>query len=287
MKRVLVAGATGYLGRHIVKKLKQNGYYVKVLVRSQEKLKQEGPFCSPIIYKFVDEVIVGDVTEPHTIKNVCNEVDYVFSSVGITRQKDKLTFMDVDYNGNLNLLKEAERSRVQRFMYINVHAAENCNSTLVKAKQKFVDELKRSVISHVIINPTGYYSDMTELLTMAKKGRIFLFGEGLNKMNPIHGSDLAEYCISSFSKENTSLHIGGPEVYTYYEIAELALNVVNKKPKITGIPKWAVKVIFPFLKIINEKQYNLLLFFFYVMTNDIVAKSYGEISLNSYFESVS
>ncbi|CDQ19646.1 Uncharacterized conserved protein YbjT, contains NAD(P)-binding and DUF2867 domains [Halobacillus karajensis] len=286
MERVLVAGATGYLGRYVVKALKQKGYYVKVLVRSQDKLNQEGAFSSPSIYDFVDDIVIGDVTRPQTIKDVCTDVDFVFSSVGITKQKDNLTFMDVDFKGNLNLLREAERSNVQRFMYINVHGAEECLSTLIKAKQRFVNELKRSSIHHIIINPTGYYSDMTEFLTMARKGRVFLFGKGLNKMNPIHGADLANVCVYAFVKENSILEVGGPDAYTYREMAELAFKVVSKTEKTITVPEWLVKISLPLLKIINKKQYNLFLFFFYMMTHDVVAESHGKVDLKSYFESV-
>lgn len=286
MERVLVAGATGYLGRFVVKALKQKGYYVKVLVRSQNQLNQEGDFSSPAIYDFVDEVVIGDVTRSETIQDVCSDVEFVFSSVGITKQKDNLTFMDVDFKGNLNLLREAERSKVQRFMYINVHGAEQCPSTLIKAKQRFTNELKHSSIHHIIINPTGYYSDMTEFLTMARKGRVFLFGKGLNKMNPIHGADLANVCVSAFAKENSTIEVGGPDVYTYHEMAELALKVVSQKEKVTTIPEWLVKISLPLLRIINKKQYNLFLFFFYMMTHDVVAESHGKVDLKSYFESV-
>ncbi|MFA9560333.1 SDR family oxidoreductase [Evansella sp. AB-rgal1] len=286
MERVLVAGATGYLGRYVVKALKQQGYHVKVLVRSQDKLNQEGAYSSPSIYDFVDDIVIGDVTRSQTIKGVCLDVDFVFSSVGITKQKDKLTFMDVDFYGNLNLLREAERSKVQRFMYINVHGADECPSTLIKAKQRFVNELKHSSIHHIIINPTGYYSDITEFLTMARKGRVFLFGNGSNKMNPIHGADLANVCVSAFAKENSILEVGGADVYTYREMAELAFKVVSQKEKITTIPEWLVKTSLPFLRIINKKQYNLFLFLFYMMTHDVVAKSHGKVDLKSYFESV-
>ncbi|MBR7795363.1 MULTISPECIES: SDR family oxidoreductase [Virgibacillus] len=286
MKRVLVAGATGYLGRYVVKELKQAGYYVKVLVRSPAKLKQEGAFSSPVIYEFIDDIAVGDVSKAETIQGICADIDYVFSSVGITRQKGHLTFMDVDYQGNLHLLKEAEHSKVQRFMYINAHATENCPSALIKAKQLFVDKLNRSYVPHIIINPTGYFSDMTELFTMAQKGRVFLFGKGENKMNPIHGADLAEYCVASFSKEEISLDVGGPHVYTYRQMAELSIMAANPNSKITSVPLWLVKSIFPFLRISNKRQYELLQFFFYVMTHDVIADTYGNTDLQTYFENM-
>lgn len=99
MKKVLVAGATGYLGRYVVKELKKQGYWVRALARNPEKLKD--------LEEFVDDMFVGEVTKPETLDKVCDGIDFVISSVGITRQKDGLTFMDVDYRGNKNLLDAA------------------------------------------------------------------------------------------------------------------------------------------------------------------------------------
>ena len=50
---------------------------------------------------------------------ICDNIDWVFTSIGITRQVDGLTYMDVDYQGNLNLLNEAEKSKVSSFLYVS------------------------------------------------------------------------------------------------------------------------------------------------------------------------
>ena len=88
MKRALVAGATGYLGNFVVRELKSRGYFVRALARTPGKiddLKEE-----------LDEIHIGEVTQPETLEGICNDIDVVFSSIGITRQKDGLTFRDVD-----------------------------------------------------------------------------------------------------------------------------------------------------------------------------------------------
>ena len=84
MKRVLVAGATGYLGRFICKEFKARGYFVRALARSAKKLDtlRDSP----------DEIVEAEITRPETLEHICDQVDVVFSSIGITRQKDGLTF---------------------------------------------------------------------------------------------------------------------------------------------------------------------------------------------------
>ncbi len=84
MKRILVAGATGYLGGFVAWEFKDRGWFVRALARTPEKLDH--------LTDSVDEVIQGQVTRPETLDGVCDGMDVVFSSVGITRQKDGLTF---------------------------------------------------------------------------------------------------------------------------------------------------------------------------------------------------
>ena len=96
MNRVLVAGATGYLGRNVVKTLKGRGFWVRALGRSESRLDP--------IREFADEISIGEVTDPDSLEGVCDGIDIVFSSVGITQQEDGLSYQDVDYQGNRNLL---------------------------------------------------------------------------------------------------------------------------------------------------------------------------------------
>ena len=87
MKKVLVAGATGYLGRKLVAELKQRNYWVRVLIRREEQRE---------MFENVDDFFVGEITNRNTLNHICDNIDWVFSTVGITRQKDGLIYMDVD-----------------------------------------------------------------------------------------------------------------------------------------------------------------------------------------------
>ncbi|NDI35991.1 SDR family oxidoreductase [Chengkuizengella sediminis] len=282
MDTVLVAGATGYLGRFVVNELSERGYRVKALVRNSDALKYRGNYFEPKVIDKIDEIIEGDITKPETLKEVCNGVNYVFTSVGITKQKDGLTYMDVDYQGNLNLLREAESCNVKKFIYIHV-LGDHLDVPVLQAKKRFVQKLKQSPINHLIIKPTGYFSDLTEYLEMAAKGKVYLIGDGKNKMNPIHGSDLAKFCVNNFDKDNVELEVGGPEVLSYKKMANLAFKSADKKEKVVNVPIWVVSPFIRLLKIFNKRYYALALFFCNVMTNDIVAPRYGKIKLETYY----
>ena len=285
MRKVLVAGATGYLGRFVVQEFKERGYWVRALARNPEKLEQTGLFLEPAVIDQIDEVFVGEVTKPETLHGLCENIDIVFSSIGITRQKDKLTYRDVDYQGNRNILDIAVGTSVKKFIYVsvfNAHLYEYLE--IVKAHEDFVGDLRGSGLEYAVIRPTGYFSDMSEFFKMAKSGRIYLIGNGENKINPIHGADLAVVCVDAATGREREISAGGPVVYKLQEIAELAFSTLVKTPKITRIPRWlaqaAVKTIRPF----NKQMSNLAGFFVAAAQGDGVAPAKGMHTLQRYYE---
>ena len=156
MTKILLAGATGYLGGYLLKKIEESNYEGRIVVRNKSKLQNQPGLKS--------EIISAEVTRPETIKNICDGIDIVISTVGITKQKDGLTYMDVDYGANNNLLKEALKSGVKEFIYVSVFEGEKLkNLKICEAKEKFVDELKNSGIDHCVVRPNGFFSDMTEI----------------------------------------------------------------------------------------------------------------------------
>lgn len=280
MNKILVAGATGYLGKFIARETLKRNYYTRVLVRNSEKFKQ--------FEIDVDDVYQAEITDKSSLANCCNDIDVVISSIGITRQQDGLTYMDVDYQGNLNLLEEAKKQGVKKFIYVSVLYGEKLRHLQIcEAKEKFVDVLKSSGLNYSIIRPNGFFSDMTEILNMAKKGRVYLFGNGQQTANPIHGEDLAEVCLDTVENNIEEINVGGPENLTHNEIAEIAFKVLNKKVKISYIPNWIRKLILKTSKILmSEKSYGPLEFFMNVMAIDMISPNYGNHTLKKYFSEI-
>ena len=277
MKKVLVAGATGYLGQFVVQALKAKGHWVRALGRSAEKLAP--------LEKYADEFFIGEVTDPDSLAGVCDGIDVAFSSVGITRQKDGLTYKDVDYQANSDLLSIAEASGVSQFMYVHVlNAGKLRQVAMIQAKQAFVDELQLSALNHVVVCPTGFFADMEELLSMARSGRVFLFGDGSSQINPIHGADLAEVCVSALETEQSRVDVGGPEVFTYREIAKLAFDVLDQPAKIICIPKPLVSAVVGTMRWLTPaKVYGPVEFMASVMTMDVIGQPYGQRRLAEHF----
>ncbi|TDO68924.1 uncharacterized protein YbjT (DUF2867 family) [Halanaerobium saccharolyticum] len=280
MSKVLLAGATGYLGGYILSELLDQQHEVRVIVRNRAKLEQNN---SEKV-----EVIEAELTKPDSIKNCCDNIDYVISTVGITKQKDGLTYMDVDYQANKNLLEEAKKSGIKKLIYISVLNGQKLkNLKICEAKELFVEELKKSNIDYCIIRPNGFFSDMEEFFYMAQKGRVYLFGNGEYKANPIHGEDLAKICVDSIKKPKKEIKVGGPKILSQNEIASIAFNVAAKEKKITYLPDWIRKVIlFTIRTFTSQKFYGPIEFFLSVLSMDMIAPEKGKHTLKEFYKSL-
>jgi len=284
LQKVLVAGATGYLGRFVVQEFHRCGYWIRALARNPKKLEQTGAFMEPAVMDQIDEVFVGQVTMPETLRGLCDGIDIAFSSIGITRQKDKLTFRDVDYQGNRSILNIALSGSVKKFIYVsvfNAHLFEYLQ--IVEAHEDFVKDLQDSGLDYAVIRPTGYFSDMSEFLRMAKSGRVYLIGNGENRINPIHGADLAEVCVSAVTATEHEIPVGGPVTYSTREIAELAFSTLGKKPQITRIPPLLAKSVVKLIRPFNKRMSDLGEFFVTAGQQDGVAPAKGVHTLASYY----
>lgn len=279
MKQVLVAGATGYLGQYIVNELKNRGYWVRVLIRKESQKK---------LFRDVDDFFIGEITAKKSIVGIADNIDWVFSSIGITRQKDNLTYMDVDYQGNINLLNEAKKSGVKKFEYISaINGDKLKHLKIFEAKERFVDALKASGLDYCIMRPNGFFSDMKDFLEMAKKGRVYLFGNGQFKLNPIDGKDLAVVCVDKMINGNKEETAGGQEILTQEDIAKTALRVLDKPIKITYLPDWTRKFIIWILRTFtSSKTYGPFEFFLSAMAQDNIANQYGTLKLEEFYESL-
>ena len=277
MKKVLVAGASGYLGKHLLKELKKRGYYTIALARTPGKLDGIE----------VDKILMAEVTKPETLSGIYRDVDYNISTVGITRQKDGLTYMEVDYQANMNLLEEALKSNMKKFIYVSVLNGRSLkNLKIVEAKERFVEALQSSGINYTVIRANGFFSDMEEVLKMAQKGKVRLFGDGHYRSNPIHGADLAEFIVNHLGEtKNQELDIGGPDLMTQNEIAEAAFRALGKPPKISYIPIWIRNLALGLIRFFTgQKIYGPVEFFMTVATRDMVAPQIGKYHLNEYYQ---
>jgi uncharacterized protein YbjT (DUF2867 family) len=275
---VLLAGATGYLGRYLLKALIDKQNHVIAIARNPNKLLN--------INENYLEIKQAEITKPETLRDICKGIDTVISTVGITRQKDNLTYMDVDYKANMNLLEEAIKAGVKHFVYVSaINGDTYRHLKIFEAKEKFVDALIASGLNYTIVRPNGFFSDMKDFLQMAKSGRVYLFGSGHQKFNPIHGEDLAKAIVDTIDENVKEFSIGGPDILSLNEISKIAFKALNKPEKIVHLPNWIRKFTLWSLRTFTSvKTYGPIEFFLTLMADDNVAPTYGNHHLEDFYK---
>ncbi|MCP5116778.1 MAG: NAD(P)H-binding protein, partial [bacterium] len=224
---------------------------------------------------------------PETLSGLCEGVDAAISSLGITRQTDKLSFHDVDYQANCNILDIALAAGVKKFVFVSIFQPELlAGISMVQARERFAGELQAAGIDATIIRPTGFFSDMSEFFHMAANGRVYLIGSGRARINPIHGADLAAVCADALESSETEIAAGGPETFTFREIAETAFAVLEAPVKVTRLPAWFVSLGLRAAKPFSPRVAGLGRFFTTVTTNDFVAAAHGRHKLADHYRAL-
>ncbi|NKX44457.1 NmrA family NAD(P)-binding protein [Roseicyclus persicicus] len=274
MRTVFIAGATGYLGRHLCAEYRGRGWRVRALVRDVGRARDLD----------ADELVEAEATRPDSLGGVMEGADLVISALGITRQADGLGYRDVDYQANLNLLDEALSARVPRFAYIHVLNAEHmAHVPLVAAKAAFVRALEEAGIASTVIAPSGYFSDMADVLATARSGRAWLFRGGAHRINPIHGADLARATADAIDRGRDWLDVGGPDIFSQAELVEAAFRAAGKPVKITWLPDWlrrAALVLLP--RLTPRRIHGPAVFFLSALGLDMVGAPHGTRHLDAY-----
>ena len=275
--KVVLAGAFGNLGADILKRLLADNHEVI----AADMIERNVGVNDKITYRKID------VTNPETLVGLCDGADMVISTVGLTKTSATVTNYQIDYEGNLNLLKEAKKAGVKHFAYTSVIKAEQAPKVpMVHAKYLFEEELKKSGLSWTIYRPTGYFYDIVKVFKpMIEKGEVTLLGKKPVHANVISTEDLADFIVLHMLDDNKTYNIGGKETYSYEEIANLCFKAAGKEPVIKRAPGF----LFDVLAFVNGLKKNgkkaILKFSKWTLTEEMVGDTiYGEMSFKEYIE---
>lgn len=275
--RVLVAGATGYLGRRLVRELTGRGHHVRALARHSAR--------SAPLRAEADEVFTADATDRKALAGCCDGMDAVVSAVGLVGKGGGQTCWDVDFGANRNLLAEAERAGTGRFGYVSVVRAPALEGLqLVRAKRAFEQALRDSAVAHTILYPNGYFSDFDAYLDMARKGRVYVFGDGGFRINPVDGADVAAAAADALTTGAREVEIGGPDVLTHEQIARQAFHALGTPPRITRIPAGLLTSALAVTRRLTPlRVHGVIEFPLTVLTHDVLSPTTGRRHLADHY----
>ena len=280
MKSVILFGATGNLGGEIAKELVRQGYDLTAVARNEtraQKLKQ-----------VTSNIVIADVSDRTALTKILDGQDIVVSAMGKSvspNDRSKATFKEVDLKGNLNILNEAIRAGIKKFVYISAfHSEKYLHLEYFRVHHEFSEALKRSGIDYSIIKPPAIFSAFIDVVEMSKKGRLVHLGKGDKKTNPIFEGDLAKIAVDSIKHPNSTVEAGGKMIYTRRQINEIIQNQVNPGKKLRTVPLAVLKLTLPLVKIFDKNLFDKFAFFVEVMQHDTIAPQVGTMRFEDYLK---
>jgi uncharacterized protein YbjT (DUF2867 family) len=156
---------------------------------------------------------------------------------------------------------------------------------LVQAKSAFGEKLQAAPIISTVMAPSGYFSDMSDFLAMAQSGRVWLFGSGTYKINPIHGADLAAATADAIEAARDWLDVGGPDVFSHDQLAQLAFEALGTPPKTSHMPDWVRRTALRVLPyVLRPSTRGPIQFFLSALGQDMVGSPHGVRRLRDHFK---
>jgi uncharacterized protein YbjT (DUF2867 family) len=262
---VLVAGATGLLGRAIVLKLRAAGVPVRALARHPEKV--------PALAASGAEVLAVDLLDLPKVTEACRGVSQIVSTANNNMGKGPLSPLRIDLTAHQNLCAAARNTGVRRILYTSFRGATPVDSVdIFRLKWHIADAVRRSQVPYVIVCPTALMDIWVDELIaggIRKDGVTMLFGDGTAVGNYIAVHDVAEFIVKILDREdvvNESIDVGGPSNISLNDLGTLIEKRLGGPSKRRHIPVAAMKLLPIVIKPFNETLARQMTMGHYVAT---------------------
>jgi len=215
---ILIAGATGYLGGEICRRLVESGESVRGLVRGTSD-----PASVKRLQTLGVETIVGDVRDRKSLDAACRGVQTVVSTVTTTRSRQPGDSIEAtDEAGQLNLVDAARNAGVERFVFVSYSGNLDDDGPLTRAKRTVETRLRDSGMSYVILRPS-YFMEVwlsPHLGFDFVNRKVTLYGSGERRISFISLGNVAEFAVRAARTADvvdTAIELGGPNAVSPLE----------------------------------------------------------------------
>jgi nucleoside-diphosphate-sugar epimerase len=248
--RVLVTGATGFVGGHLTEALRRRGDEVTALARSASKAAALAPLGV--------RVVPGDLHDRAALQRAAEGQDVVYHVAGVVAARSEADFMVANRDGTRNLIEALGQMGTGRLVLVSSMAA---IGPTIKGRPLRGDEAPRPVTAYgrsklaaeqavtasalpwTIVRPPMVYGprdqEVLKVFRLARFGVAPVLGDGSQELSAVHGGDLAEGLIAAgttVAAAGRAYYACHPEVFTGADMARAVGRAMGKSPAVIRIP---------------------------------------------------
>ena len=267
-KEILLFGASGQIGRNLIRKLSKNNYKITAVTRNIHKAGYVLKTQANPGYLNLVELKTFNYSKINELMKNCN---ICINLIGILYENRKNQFKIIHSDLPNMLSKIAKQNNIDKFIHLSALGIENAqDSEYAKSKLDGEDKIKINFKNYLILKPSIVYSVddkfTTNFMSLLSKLPIMpLYYNGSTKFSPIHVNDLVNIIYELIERKNDNLVLEciGPEVFSFKEIIQMLLKSINKKRLLLPLPLPLAKLSAKILQILpnpllTEDQLRLL-----------------------------
>ena len=230
MNRILVIGATGMLGGPVARRLKQDGYSVRIATRD---LSRASDFDSGEY----------EATDPVSLSKAMTGCDFVH--INVRGQNNLKSYLETEQPCVELVSRLAKECGVKRVGYVS-GATDNekyAEFPLAKIKAACENALAKCGVEYIVFKPTHF---MESLHNFVRGNKALVLGHQPHKYHYIAGSDFAKMVSRAYlhpDAANRSLIVLGPEAYTMDEAVSVYCNYFHPGIKVANMPLWFARTL--------------------------------------------
>ena len=262
-KNCLIFGASGQIGRHLIRKLTKNNYKVTAVTRN---LHQKGYVLKTQANAGYIDIVELNIFNENKLKNLISRADICINLIGILYEKNKgNTFENIHTIFPSLISKICKEYNVQQFIQLSALGIDDAvDSNYAKSKLEGEKNIKNNFKNATILRPSVVYSVddnfTTNFMTLLNRLLIFpLYYNGDTKFMPIHCSDLTEIIYQVISKNiiSKTIECVGPETISLKDILKRLLKLTEKKRLLIPLPLFLAKLSAIFFQLLPNPLLTL------------------------------
>jgi NADH dehydrogenase len=231
----LVVGATGALGRPVVRRLLERGAAVRAACRHPDQAED--------LARLGAEVVACDLTDPASLTRACKGVQRVLAAAHGLLGRGRWRSERVDDEGHRALIVAAQAAGVRRFVYTSVHGAGPGHPIdFFRTKWAIEQALAASGLDHVILRPTAFMEHHAHNFNgkgLLEKGKVQLIGPGTKLRNFVCADDVAALAVRALLEDPPPyrlLVIGGSGHHSNTDVTALYARMAGVEARISHLP---------------------------------------------------